>query len=851
MHRSQGRSQMRTRQTETTRQGQGSLEGRRGALAWMLVLGILTLLALAPSASADLVFGNTQGPAAGQIDNPEAIALDPEAGLVYVADRANNRVDVFKTDGSFLRAFGWGVADGTTPALQTCTTTCFKGIGGAIPDRGGGSIFAGGAGEFSAATSIAVDNDPASPTQHDVYVADGHRIQRFSTDDNGTPANPADDKVVFEGAWGGGVISAGASGKGDLSAGSAIITNVEVSAKRFYLGQRITASGKIPAGTRIVDIGEGTITLSQPASASGAGVAISAPEGAGHVAVNEVQELFLEFNAGGGKYRFKFPIVAPDIGSSMGQPATKTITWTPGISAATIQTQLEELSNVGPGDVAVSGPAGGPYTVEFKGRYADTDVPRIGDEAGGEIKKAETLTVNNGASAAEVCTPANAADCSAGVSGKEAGQFWQSLQVATGPGGAIYVGDDLRSIGGEPGGDTPKPRLQTFEADGTPTGELLGINTEKGLVVESDGDFFGAGTDAVHKYDPAGTLLSTINPSTNLHAIATDRVVNLYVADNVPAETAIYEYDPAGNIVHTFYGNGTLLARPLSLAPYSDATGDIFALQDSGGGPRRIVHIAIEPPGPVVLPFTAQAGPGQESPFADTNATKVTNLSATLNTRVNPEGKASTVHFQYVDDASYQAEGFESAKTVTTPESASLGSDFSHHKASFEIPCAGPGQPGCLAANTVYHLRAVATNADGKDNGPEASFKTLPPITLGGIWSTEVSTDSARLHAALNPNGIERRVQAGGVGADFGRPDAAEGDRRQGFEARLGAVVFSIGVGRDGAQVIDGVCRQAARLSRSCAGDFEARFVMGEVRAERGRLRGRHRFRAFEAFCLV
>src|SRR5881396_582833 len=305
MHRSQGRSQMRTRQTETTRQGQGSLEGRRGALAWMLVLGILTLLALAPSASADLVFGNTQGPAAGQIDNPEAIALDPEAGLVYVADRANNRVDVFKTDGSFLRAFGWGVAAGTTPALQTCTTTCFKGIGGSFP----GQLVnpAGGAGEFSEVLSIAVDNDPASPTQHDVYVTDGSRVQRFSTDDNGTPANPADDSVVFEAAWGGGVISAGASGKGDLTAGSTTITNVEVTAKRFYLGQRIAAPGKIPAGTRIVGIGKGTITFSQPATATGSGVAISAPEGVGHVAVNEVQELFLEFNAGGGSYRFRFP----------------------------------------------------------------------------------------------------------------------------------------------------------------------------------------------------------------------------------------------------------------------------------------------------------------------------------------------------------------------------------------------------------------------------------------------------------------------------------------------------------------------------------------------------------------
>jgi len=727
------------------------------------------MLALAPIASADIVFGGTQGPAAGQTNEPRAIALDEEAGLIYVTDQQNNRVDVFKTDGSFLRAFGWGVADGTTPALQTCTTTCFKGIGGSFP----GQLVnpAGGAGEFSEVLSIAVDNDPASPTQHDVYVTDGSRVQRFSTDDNGTPANPADDSVVFEAAWGGGVISAGASGKGDLTAGSTTITNVEVTAKRFYLGQRIAAPGKIPAGTRIVGIGKGTITFSQPATATGSGVAISAPEGVGHVAVNEVQELFLEFNAGGGSYRFRFPTLAPDVASSLGDPETKNFTWTPGITAATIQAQLEELSNINSGDIAVSGPAAGPYTLEFKGRYADTDVPRVGGLAEGEIEKVDTLTVKNGASAAGICTPANAADCSAGVRGREAGQFSQSLQVATGPGGTVYVGDDLRSIGGELGGNTPKPRLQTFEADGTSAGELLGINTEKGLVVEPGGDFYAASPTAVHKYDSAGTLLATIetpNQPNNINAIATDPAGDLFIADtsidsfgqNVASiSTAIYEYDPAGNPLHTFYGNGTLLARPVSLASYSDATGDIFALQDNSSSGRRIVQIATEPPGPVVLPFAGQVGDSAGvNESADTNATNVTNLSAKLNTRANPEGKSSTVHFQYVDDASYKADGFESAKTVTTPESAPLGSDFVDHKASFEIPCAGPGQPGCLAASTVYHLRAVATNADGTDIGPEATFKTLPPITLGGIWSTEVSTDSARLHAALNPNGIAAKA---------------------------------------------------------------------------------------------
>ena len=44
-------------------------------------------------------------------------------------------------------------------------------------------------------------------------------------------------------------------------------------------------------------------------------------------------------------------------------------------SAATIQTELEALSNIDVGDVAVTGDDGGPWTIEFKGLLADTDVP--------------------------------------------------------------------------------------------------------------------------------------------------------------------------------------------------------------------------------------------------------------------------------------------------------------------------------------------------------------------------------------------------------------------------------------------------------------------------------------------
>lgn len=46
-------------------------------------------------------------------------------------------------------------------------------------------------------------------------------------------------------------------------------------------------------------------------------------------------------------------------------------------SASAVQSALEALSNIAPGDVTVTGSNGGPYTVTFNGAYDGTDVPQM------------------------------------------------------------------------------------------------------------------------------------------------------------------------------------------------------------------------------------------------------------------------------------------------------------------------------------------------------------------------------------------------------------------------------------------------------------------------------------------
>jgi len=119
----------------------------------------------------------TTGTAEGMFDNPQGVAVNQATGDVYVRDRDNRRVQQFDAAGGFVRAWGFGVDDGTTAAFQVCTTTCFQGLAGSGVGQLGTSTATGG--------GIAIA-PVAAPNAGDVFVADpastGRRILRFNAD---------------------------------------------------------------------------------------------------------------------------------------------------------------------------------------------------------------------------------------------------------------------------------------------------------------------------------------------------------------------------------------------------------------------------------------------------------------------------------------------------------------------------------------------------------------------------------------------------------------------------------------------------------------------------------------------
>jgi DNA-binding beta-propeller fold protein YncE len=96
----------------------------------------------------------------GEFSGPAGVAVnEANGGDVYVVDRGNSRVEYFTSTGAYAGKFD---GSGTDLAVE---------------------VKAAPTGRFSAPESIAIDNDPSSPSFGDVYVADiGHEaIDKFSS----------------------------------------------------------------------------------------------------------------------------------------------------------------------------------------------------------------------------------------------------------------------------------------------------------------------------------------------------------------------------------------------------------------------------------------------------------------------------------------------------------------------------------------------------------------------------------------------------------------------------------------------------------------------------------------------
>jgi hypothetical protein len=178
---------------------------------------------------------------------------------------------------------------------------------------------------------------------------------------------------------------------------------------------------------------------------------------------------------------------------------------------------------------------------------------------------------------------------------------------------------------------------------------------------------------------------------------------SVLVADS--EHEVIDEFTPALTYAERQIGLGLSFVRGLGVDPQN---GDVYA-PDQASAAVRIFRI--KPPA---------------QPLAIASVTGVTNTTATLRGSVNPEGLATTYHFEYISQADWQANGGSFARPspafVLPVPDVSVGSG----ETAIEV---SPQSLGGLIPGTTYRYRLVATNSlspSGGTAGPEATFTTQP-----------------------------------------------------------------------------------------------------------------------------
>ena len=412
-------------------------------------------------------------------------------------------------------------------------------------------------------------------------------------------------------------------------------------------------------------------------------------------------------------------------------------------------------------------------------------------EADGSFVLAFGWGVDTGAEEPEVCTTGSG--CLAGISGGGECQLGRSGdQLAVGPGGNVFVAD---TVGNEP---NFTGRVEKFSPAGECLGETVLVSGNfrlKTLTVDASEDAYVSVERAgggVRKYDLGipETELCELDPGIETNALAMDEEGDLFASQRergvkiTNVFQVITEYDvsscPPTKHVRRF-GYEELENNVIGLAALHTAEGDVFA---SEGAANPVSYLKYPPPGPIAPPAALEV-------------TRIGAANVDVRAEVNPEGKETKYHFEYVSEEDFNAQGesFEGPNTKETEEQtlSQAAGDFRLNTAADLLACAVASETeiiagNCLEPETTYRWRAVASNADGPGLGTAEGppFETKGPIEFEDLWAMEVGTDAATLGAVVNPVGsktsghfeyvTEDQFKASGFGEAVKVPAGAELD---------------------------------------------------------------------------
>jgi NHL repeat-containing protein len=797
------------------------------ALLAILALGLISTPALAVTDHVLTDSFGSPGSGAGQLNDPQGIAIDEGTGDVYVADTGNRRVSKFDADGDFL--FSWGIdvvksGPGNSGASEHQSVTV-QGSGGTFTLRAPNgfddsfndhqsALVAGTGGSFF----LTVPNgfNQSAPAQWTVMPGPNStffiQVDASEIDDSVTPdiphnATAAELQAAIE------TLSFGdikfedivASVSGPVAGPWEVIFNVNPP------NPTATVAGN---GGTVVQ-GKATDPIGRNASATEVQAALEALStlGPGNVAVS---------GAAGGPWDIEFkgifatqdlPSLGADGSDLTGSEASAKVLAgqisTPigrNASATEVQAALEALSTLGPGNVAVSGAAGGPWDIEFKGIYAHNDVPElIGDAAGlsGEPKSVTVATTTEGGGP-EVCK-AGLDICKAGVPGGLGGppQFNAPVHLAVdnsgGPSdGAVYMGDNGGSTISFPGLVEKFDPNGAFIAanDGSASGGFPIKGHFNGIAVDGSGNLYLGGSP-ITKFTESGSYLGKLDKGGNDVGMAVEPSGQHIFFNFVAGGLGVIKYNPLTNKFFTVgsspsgVGNS---ATNLALDPsnnnlyvsfkghvkkYDPSQNTTNLLEEFGAGDlidARALAVKVDD---FQTTYVADAGTDEIQVFAspilpEPKTGEITGLgttSATLHGTVDPNGVKASYQFEYVTESAFETSGFSSASKAPVP-AGDAGEGDGEIDVSEGI--------GGLEPGTTYRWRLAGANALASAVGATKSFTTPSPVEISDLFPSNVGTIGATVNATIDPGGAKTtyRVEYG-MSEAYGEvapvPDASAG----------------------------------------------------------------------------
>jgi hypothetical protein len=547
------------------------------------------------------------------------VAVNDVTHDVYVADTKNNRVDQFTAAGLFVRAWGWGVADGREE-FETCTLVCQAGT--ASVDHNPPYEYKPG--EILKPTFIALDNT-GGPSQGDMYIVESELglVEKFTA--SGEPLGPQNNGAATPGGEFGEIAGIAVSRSGDL-----------VIADNHYPNRIVVLT---ESGSFKEEFAFPTKTTREVESVAQRGIALDDSSGPSS------GDIYTLSGSHQGALKYSFA------GLFLSEPDFE-----PG-TGLTVDSSNGDLYVGHAGDIAVYDASGNPL-----GRFGSAEA------AGGEVREPAGLAVDS----------LNHTVFLADAGSQRIDAFvpvtMPGLTVA--PAGNLELESTTLSGTINPGGTTPDAEIKECRFEYV---EDTVLQAHK--ATQSTNEIFAAYGSSSACLNPDGSTTAPLAPDTAEHP------VHANLAGLHPGAT--YDY--------------RLLARNVNLAEATSV--ETFT---------------------TVFPFLA---PSIEA----VSASAVNSTSAVLNAEVNPNHYATSYHFEYIDNTTYEADlatgdGFQHAGRIPAGADAILGATGTPQSARQLV--AG------LAPATTYRYRLVADNGHGETSSLVQGFVTqsaIPsPLLLDG-----------------------------------------------------------------------------------------------------------------------